>query len=126
MSRAKLEIEGLARLTRTLRQAGLDLDDIKEAHRHAAQAVLTVAHPRTPRLYGELRATLRVSSNANAGTVKAGSRKVVYSGVTHWGTPHKRQRAQPWISVSAQQSEPMWIKWYEREMHDAIRQVKGK
>lgn len=126
MARAKLEIEGINRLTRTLREAGADLSDIKEAHRHAAQAVLTVAHPKTPRLYGDLRATLRVSANANAGTVKSGSRRVPYGGVTHWGTPHKKQRAQPWISTAAQESEPMWIKWYEKEMLDAIRTVKGK
>lgn len=125
-----VHLEGAARLRRTLKAAGGDLSDLKEAHRHAAQYIMPAAVAGAPKLYGALAATLRVTANATGSRIRAGNRNkkegVPYAGVIHWGWPERKIRAQPWITQAAQETEPLWIKAYEAEMHAAIRSIAGK
>lgn len=126
MARPGVEIEGINRFVTTARRAGADLDDLKEAHRHAAEYVMPMAVTTSPARTYALRATIRTSANARSGTIKAGSRAVPYSEVVHWGNPHRNIKAQPWLTTAAQVTEPLWIKVYEREMLEAVMSVKGK
>lgn len=126
MARAAVEVEGINRLARTLRAAGEDLGDLREAHRHAAQYVMPMAVSTSPARTYELRSTIRVSATPRAGVVKAGSRAAPYSEVVHYGDPHRNIRAQPWLTRAAQVTEPVWIGTYERELQQALLKVKGK
>lgn len=137
MGGSGVEIEGLNRLVRTLRRAGVDLDDLKAAHRRAADTVLPAAAAATPSRSGRLAASLRASSTARAGVVKAGGKaKAPYANPVHWGwfsrpNPEKGWRGGPirpnsFMSRAAQRTEPAWVPHFEAEMLDAIRKVKGK
>lgn len=120
-----VKVEGAARLAATLRRAGADLSDLKEVNRRAAQYVMPLAVAMSPVKYGELKATHRTSATASAGVVKAGSRKVPYAQVVHWGNPKRNSKPNRYLTRAAQRSEPTWIKVYEREMREAINKVKG-
>ncbi|MDO5618021.1 hypothetical protein [Kocuria sp.] len=123
---AGVQIEGLNRFITTARRAGADLDDIREAHRHAAQYVMPYAMATAPKLTGAAAATTRVSATARAGTIKVGSRGLPYPGRVHWGDPRPGIHANPWLTRAAQTSEPIWISAYTRELNAAVLSVKGK
>lgn len=132
-----VQVEGLNRMVRTLRRAGADLGDLKDAHRRAAEVVLPAAAAIAPHRSGRLAASLRAGATAGAGTVKAGGKaKAPYANPIHWGwfsrpDPDKGWRGGPirpnsFMSRAAQRTEPTWVPIFEAEMLTAIRKVKGK
>lgn len=120
----RYEVIGADRLRSTLRRAGDDLQDLKEAPAQAAGIVARSA--RAPVRTGALASTVRPGGvSGNVATVNAGSASVRYAGPIHWGWPARGIRAQPFLSNAATSSEPVWIKCYEREIEQAIDKVQG-
>lgn len=120
----KYEVIGADRLRATLRRAGDDLQDLKDAPAQAAGVVVRAA--RAPVRTGALASTVRAGGvSGNVATVNAGGGSVRYAGPIHWGWPARGIRAQPFLSIAATSSEPVWIKFYEREIEQAIDKVKG-
>lgn len=123
MSRAGIEVRGAANLRRTLKKAGLDLEDLKEAHADAAKVAERAARP--PVRTGALAATVRSSGTKTAAIIRAGRAAVPYAGVIHWGWPKRGIPSRPFLSEAAQRTEPRWIPIYDRAIERALAQVKG-
>ncbi|WP_282939120.1 hypothetical protein [Corynebacterium auriscanis] len=143
---AYLRVQGAKRLRRTLKQAGVDVKQLKAVNKEAADIVVPVAIGTAPvggpyrsrgrgraRKPGRLKNSIRSFATQRAGVVRAGSAaRVPYAGPVHWGWPKQpgRQgsgiRANPWISVAAKATEPAWTKAYERKVREVINSVKGK
>lgn len=120
-----VKVEGARRLRRTLRQAGDDLGEMREAHATAARIAARASKALAPRLTGTLASTVRGAGTKTAAVMRAGFTKVPYAGPIHWGWPSRGIPAQPFMSDGARQSEGQWLPFYEAAIDDAIRKVRG-
>jgi hypothetical protein len=121
-----VKVEGLARLTRTLKKAGADLKDLKDAHQRAGRTVAAAAQPRAPRgPTGKLAGSVRATKQAKRARVVAGSSAVPYAAPIHWGWPARHIAARPFISEAATDTEPIWTAAYRDDVEKALAEVKG-
>lgn len=126
MAEAGIRVEGAASLRRTLRRAGEDLQDLKEAHAAAGAIAGGRARDTAPRgPSGRLAASVRWSGAAASATIRAGSAGVPYALPIHWGWPRRGIPAQPFISTAAQATEPAWTAVYEAAVERILGRVKG-
>lgn len=125
-NRVGVQVEGARRLRRTLRAAGHDLDDLRDANRRAAGIAAGASAPLAPFLTGRLRRSVRSSGTMTAGIIRAGRKSVPYAAPIHWGWPSRGIKSTPFLTLGAQSSEPVWLPLYETDMHTAIARVKGK
>lgn len=128
---AGLKLEGGRNLRRTLREAGSDLTELKAANAQAASIVAGRAQSWAPVASGRLAATVRSSGTKTAGIVRAGNNRKSASGVPyaapiHWGWKARNIRANPFMSYSAQSTEPTWLALYESLVNTALSKIKGK
>ena len=125
MSTPVLRVEGGRELRRTLRNAGDDLQDMKDAHAAAAQIAATASAALAPEKTGRLKNTIRGAGTKTAAIIRAGFARVPYAGPIHWGWGRRYNTAQPFLSDGAQDSEGRWIRLYEEAVDKALEKVKG-
>lgn len=124
--RPLVEVEGARQLRKTLRAAGDDLTDLKDANQRAADIAATAAKAGAPRRSGALAGDIRASGTKTAGIIRAGRKKIPYAGAVHWGWPSRGIAAQPYMTEGAQRTESIWVPLYQQLMDDALKKVKGK
>lgn len=124
--RPLVQIDGARELRRTLRAAGDDLEDLKEANQAAAEVAAAAARGRAPVLTGRLSSDIRASGTKTAGIIRAGRKKIPYAGAIHWGWPDRGISARPYLTEGAKATEPVWVPMYQKLMNDALQKVKGK
>lgn len=80
-------IEGANELVAALKRAGGPelTAGITRANRAAADVVVDVATPITPRRHGDLVHSLKALASTRSGRVRAGSGTVPYAAAIHWG-----------------------------------------
>lgn len=122
---AGVRIEGLDVLVRTLKRAGDDLSDLKDAHAKAGQTVAAAAAASAPRRSGALASSVRAARQAKRARVLVGNARVRYSGPVHWGWPARGIAANPFVSEAAQATESRWTKDYVDDVQHALDKVKG-
>jgi hypothetical protein len=123
--RPAVEVEGLRELRRTLKAAGVSLQDLKDAHAQVAQLVVRVATPRVPVRTGALAASLRGTGQAGAAVVRAGRASVPYAGPIHWGWPDRHIKAQPFYWSAIADSREMWLGTYLAALEHIIDKIEG-
>ena len=122
MAEGTVQIEGLARLVRTLRQANLELDDLKQANYAAAQTVAQWAAVRAPRRTGRLGGSVGPRKTAGAARVAS---SLVYAGPIHYGWPRRHIRAQPFVVRAAAETQSAWVADYEKDLRRICANVRG-
>ncbi|MBF6085298.1 HK97 gp10 family phage protein [Nocardia cyriacigeorgica] len=125
MARPLVQIDGAARLRRTMRRAGVDMTVLKDANKEAADTAATASRPLVPQRTGRLLATIRTAGTTRAGIIRAGRKRVPYAGPIHWGWPARHIEAQPFLTDGAQRSENVWVAQYLERVDDVLRQVEG-
>lgn len=83
--RGAVEIIGLDELRYSLRKIGDDLEDFKALNSEIAQKVAARARSKAPTLEGTLQGTIRGGGAKRKATVRAGTARVKYAWVIHWG-----------------------------------------
>jgi len=133
----QIKVEGAARLRRTLRQAGADLQDLKDAHQRAAQIAADAARRLAPiGPTGRTAGQVRPGATKTAAIIRSGKKALPYVGRVHWGDPpqgitdrlgrhHKPIRAHTYLPDGARQSEPRWQAVYMQALDKAIQQIEG-
>jgi hypothetical protein len=119
------EVQGLTRLVSTLRKAGADLTDLKDANAAAGRTVADWASVTAPRRSGALGSSVRAARRVSGARVLGGGAAVPYAGPIHWGWPARNIEAQPFISKAAQSTEPAWVQTYLDDVQQALDSVKG-
>lgn len=101
-------VEGVREVNRKLAAAGKDATQMSELmHR---LGTIVIANARVPRESGELAGTLRAGKGKTKAVVRAGyARRGAHAGVVHYGNPHRRSRAQPFLTDSLKRSQPRVI-----------------
>lgn len=125
MARPVVEVDGARELRRSMKRAGADLGDLKDANQRAGQTVANAAGGLAPRRSGALAGAIRASRAVSSVTVKAGGARVPYAGPIHWGWPLRNIAAQPFLSDAATGTEPQWLPQYEKEIADIVDRIEG-
>ena len=122
---ATVTVEGLNRFVSTLKRAGVDLDDMKEANAKVGNIVAGAAESRAPRRSGKLAASIRSARQARRARVVAGRASVPYAGPIHWGWPARNITAQPFLTEAARATESQWFPEYVKDVQRIIDKVEG-
>lgn len=123
MSRPALQVDGARQLRTALKRAGVDVQDLKDAHRQVAELVAQRSAPRAPRRTGRLAATVRPAGTQSAAIVRAGRASVPYAGPIHWGHPSRGITAQPWLAEAAERTQDTWETTYLQALEAIVRTV---
>ena len=118
-----IDVRGLRTLQRTMRKAGVDIADLKDAHQAASQIVADASRDTAPVLTGALRSTVRGNRAAYKAIVRAGNARVPYARPVHWS--RWRSRARPFISQAAQATETRWVEEYRKDVEKIVGKVRG-
>lgn len=136
MAEPVYRVEGGRTLRRTLREAGSDLQELRDAHQQAADIAARAAVALAPERSGDLRNNIRAAGTKTAGIVRAGNNtSLQYAGPVHWGWPTRPNAEKGWrggpinpntfMVDGAEQSRHRWEPIYERAVERAIANVKG-
>ncbi|MFT4299319.1 MAG: hypothetical protein QM597_06775 [Aeromicrobium sp.] len=126
MPSATLRVKGGRELRRTLKQAGDDLGDLKQAHAAAAGIVAPVARANAPvGATGRLAASVRPGASKTESMIRAGKKSVPYAGVHEFGWPDRNIAAQPFIIPAAHDTEPRWVTLFEIALNRILNRIQG-
>lgn len=125
-----IQVGGHSRLSRTLRQAGVDMKELKPVNKEAAEITMRQAQTTAPIRSGRLAASLRVGATNRAGVVRAGNNRqsatgVPYAGAIHWGWPDRNITPNPFMYEAARDTRPRWVRLYENFSNRVLNRVKG-
>lgn len=123
--RPAVEVHGLRTLRRTLKAAGVSLQDLKDAHAQVAALVVRAASPDAPRRTGALASSTRGAGTQGGAIVRAGRASVPYANPIHWGWDKRHIKAQPWIYEAAVDSQDQWTGLYLRTLQQIIDDIEG-
>lgn len=120
-----VRVEGARQLRRTLKRAGDDLGDLKDANKRAGDIVANAASRSAPRRSGALAGSLRASRAAASATVRGGGARIPYANPIHWGWPARNIKAQPFLSDAATSTQPVWLPAYEADVKRIVNRIEG-
>lgn len=120
-----VRIEGARELRRTLKRAGISIEDLKDANAAAGSIVVAAGRTTAPRRSGRLAGSIRASRAAASATIRAGGASTPYAGPIHWGWPAHGITAQPWLSQAATATEQQWLAAYEQGVEKVLSTIKG-
>jgi HK97 gp10 family phage protein len=120
----RLEVQGINRLVSTMRKAGIDLADMKEANRKAGEIVATEGKRAAPRQTGRLAASIRPAKQARKAVVRAGGGGIRYARFQEFGS--KKNAAQHYLYGSAARTRPQWEAAFERDLAKIIASIQGE
>jgi hypothetical protein len=123
-----VRVEGAARLRSTLKKAGADMKELTALNRAAAEIVAARAKALAPvgdPKNGHISSTIRAGATQRQGIVRVGDKKRPYAHVIHWGWASRGIEPNPWVSLAAQQTEPVWVDLYWTGLLKVINNVSG-
>jgi hypothetical protein len=120
-----VQVQGARTLRRTLKAAGIGVQDLKAAHAKVAEQVEVVATYTAPWRTGRLAGSLRSSGTKTAANVRAGGARIPYAGPIHWGWPRRNIKPQPFISKAAEETRTSWEGTYLAALDAIIRKIEG-
>jgi hypothetical protein len=120
-----MKVEGARQLRATLKAAGDDLGDLKDAHREAGTIVANAAGGRAPRRTGALAGSIRAAGTKAGAVVRAGGARAPYAPYVHNGTPARGIPQNPFITEAAQATESRWVAGYGTAIERIVDKVKG-
>lgn len=99
-----IRIDGLRELNAKLRAAADDTQDMPDLMHRIGNIVITNAKP--PRKDGEMAGTMRAGRGRTKAVVRCGYKKRgAHAGVVHYGDPHRRRKAQPFLIKAVEKSQ---------------------
>lgn len=122
MSAPVVKILGLNQLRSSLRKAGVDMADMKEANTQAARTVSVRGSAIAPTRTGKLAGSLRPARQVARAVVRS---NVVYAGPIHWGWPRRHIKAQPFLVTAAEETRPQWLDEYEKALQLLLNKIHG-
>lgn len=123
--RVRLDSRGLGRLARTLKAAGADMQDLKDANRKAADVVKPEVAARTPVRSGKLKSTVRAGATQRAGVVRVGTAKVPYAGPINYGWPAHNIQGTYFLGAGADAAADNVDDIFAAAIEKALSQVQG-
>lgn len=107
----RMKVEGLNKLTRALKKAGVEINDLKDANEKVGKVVVHAAQPITPRATGALAGSIRPARRQSGVVVRAGGGRVKYARYVEFGTNKMARRS--YLIKGANDSQPRWMTEYK-------------
>jgi hypothetical protein len=123
-SAIRVRVEGSRQARDSLRRAGAQLDDLKEAHTEIANIIQPVAAGAAPRRTGRLAGSGRASGSKREATVSFGNR-LRYARPIHWGWPARNISPHRFLWDAQQSTEPRWTQVYHQAIQRILDRIKG-
>jgi HK97 gp10 family phage protein len=120
----QLKVEGLNKLTRALRKAGVAVQDMKAANAAVGDVVVRSARPITPHRTGNLSSSIRPAQRQSGVIVRAGGGSVRYARYVEYGT--SRMAARSYLVAGMYNSQPRWLDVYADELQKLMDKVAGE
>ena len=124
-SSVRVEVTGARELARTLKRAGVNVNDMKDANQRTGEIVVRAAGGVVPRRTGRLASSIRPSRMQAGVTIRAGGASLPYAGVQHYGWPRHHIVGRMFITAPAADTEPVWVENYFRELQKIIDTIEG-
>jgi phage gpG-like protein len=118
----RVELVGADRFIRTVDQAASDVGDLHRANDATSRFIAGRAAGRAPVVSGRLASSLHPESSAEYARVAS---NVIYAGVIHWGWAARHIRANEFLVPTAENTEPVWLRYYREDLQRALNKVKG-
>lgn len=84
-----VRIEGLSKLTKELKDVGVDMDDLDQAFSQIAREAAEEMRKHVPRRSGNLAATIKPGRSKNRAVVSVGSKRAPYAAPINYGWPKR-------------------------------------
>src|SRR4029077_16123865 len=121
---AQVEVQGLNKLTRALKKAGVEVQDLKDANQRVGAVVVQASGPITPHRPGALASSLRVAQRQSGVIVRAGGGRVKYAKFVEYGT--KKMAGRSYLVKGIHDSQPRWMYEYDIELQKLMNKVAGE
>lgn len=115
-------VTGLRETIRSLEKMGVQVQDLKAAFRKIGNNVVSDAKTLVPTKTGKLAGTIKASNTKNKSVVRAGSARVPYAGVQHYGG-YNNIEAHPYLTDAVTQNESASVQIMEHELKVLINQL---
>ena len=122
MAESAVQIKGLTRFRSTLRKAGVDMADMKDANQAAARTVQRRAAADGPKRSERLVNSLRTPRTVAKAVIRS---NLIYAPVIHWGWPRRHIRPQPFVTEAAAETRDEWLNEYEEALVKISNSVQG-
>lgn len=120
-----VRVEGISRLVRTMREAEVDLDDLKDVTAAAGALAAAAIRPLVPVKTGRLVGSIRSNKAARRSTVAVGRARLPYAGPVHWGWPAHGIEPNEFGPEGLQRAEPAITALYLEGIDRILDNVKG-
>tara|TARA_R110000803_G_scaffold63024_1_gene123563 strand:- start:6508 stop:6885 length:378 start_codon:yes stop_codon:yes gene_type:complete len=98
MPQPAVQVENLGKVIRQMKAIEPELvEELKAANRDIADKVTTTAKVLAPRKSGKLSNSVRPGATARTGLVRAGSKRVPYAAVQHFGWAKRNIKPDPFL-----------------------------
>jgi hypothetical protein len=130
MAKPVVEVVGAKELAREFKRAGGNVRDLSGAYRTIARELVPPAKRNAPRRSGRLEASTRGAGTKTAAILRAGSARVPYAGVIHFGNPTKKSypggtlgviRPNPWLYRTTDQRRDEVVDLFDKHVGDVLR-----
>lgn len=120
-----LQLKGAGQLAKGLRQAGIEMKDLRAVNKQAAQIVAPETKSLAPKgKTGRLAKSVRAGATQKAGVVRVGNKgKVKYAGVINYGWPKHNIKATYFANKAAKNTEPQWTQVYTDAVQKIINRI---
>jgi hypothetical protein len=99
------------------------INDLKAAHREAAEIAAHASAALAPSVSGQLQRTIRAAGTKTAGVIRAGTKRVPSAGPIHWGWARRNIKGAFFLSDGARNSEGRWIRVYEDHLEQLVNKI---
>ena len=113
---------GGVELRRALKAAADDTNDLKEMNQAIADMVAKEARWLVPVKTGRLRASIKSWGAASKARVTAGSKRLPYAMVNHWGWPQRNIEGTYFITQALENKRKEILDFYEIEVEQILRE----
>lgn len=121
---AGVRVEGLSKLRQQFKAAGVDMAEMRDAGKQAAEIVAVEARTRTvPRRSGALAGSVRAAGQVSGGVVRAGGARIRYANVIHFGWAGHNIEPQPFLYEALDNRVSEVEAAYERSLETIIREA---
>lgn len=95
-----VRIEGLAKLTKEMKDVGIDINDLHQAFGQIARDAAEEMRRHVPQRSGNLARTIKPGRTKNRAVVSIGSKRVVYAAPINYGWPKRNIKPAGFIEAT--------------------------
>lgn len=119
---AGVRVSGLRQTIRSLEKFGVNVQDLKAAFQKIGNLVVSDAKALAPHKTGRLQSTIKASKTKNKSIIRAGSARVPYAGVQHYGM-YNNIEPHPYLTGAIAKNKDSAVRILDSELNKLIRSL---